>query len=182
MKRLTERSKTALTDSHPAGKISEKEKTTEQIKETMKVVAWWIPQFETPHRVWRTDPEKLFRGCRHPCRALLYPWEVWLWSWNVGCRCSHNECEEYGTFERSRWKTSTSRETNQIFVMYNREVPVRTGKYLSSPHFQDVFNLTMTYRLDSDIPIPHVKITDQPSWPQTKDIDIGNKTKLAIWI
>ncbi len=164
------------TGSHPPGEASEKENTAAKSQEITKVVAWWIPQFKTPHRVWRKDPEKLFRGCRHPCRALRI----------------HERLEDADAVVMNSRNSGLLRDPigrlpprvkpNQIFVMYNREPPVLGATRIISKHFRDVFNLTMTYRWDSDIPIPHFKVTDHPSCPRTKDLDTGNKTKLAIWI
>ncbi len=73
----------------------------------------------------------------------------------------------------------------QIFVFHNMESPLRTEGLLEHPVFNDAFNLTMTYRADSDIPDQLVHLV-----PAAKGIQVrkkhrkhryGSKTKMAVW-
>ncbi len=74
----------------------------------------------------------------------------------------------------------------QIFVFYNMESPLRTQGLLKHPVFYDVFNLTLTYRLDSDVPMYLVKViplgnpTYKEEHPRNKDIR-KYKSKMAVW-
>lgn len=47
------------------------------------------------------------------------------------------------------------RDPSTLFVFYGRESPSRHGANTDQPVFRDLFNLTMTYRRDSDIYRPY---------------------------
>ncbi len=73
----------------------------------------------------------------------------------------------------------------QIFVFYNMESPLRTKGRLEHPVFNNVFNLTLTYRLDSDVPMYLVMAildnsTDNEVHLKGKNI-CKSKTKMAAW-
>ena len=50
------------------------------------------------------------------------------------------------------------RSGSNLFVFYGRESPSRHGANTLQPVFRDLFNVTMTYRRDSDIYRPYAFI------------------------
>ncbi len=69
----------------------------------------------------------------------------------------------------------------QIYVFLNFEAPLRTGDHLR--RFSDVFNLTLTYRKDSDIYVPAWKM-ERRARPEAVGINeakIRNKTRPVAW-
>ncbi len=70
----------------------------------------------------------------------------------------------------------------QIYIFYNFEAPMRSGERLKN--YTDVFNLTMTYREDSDIAVPLwnlVKRTEPKTNSGIGKSDLGEKTRTAVW-
>lgn len=76
------------------------------------------------------------------------------------------------------------RDPKQIYVFFSREAPTRTRKSSNLDRGRYAFNLTMTYRMDSDIPIP---------WGFTKERDdrlpvyklrfpFANRTRSVAWL
>ena len=81
--------------------------------------------------------------------------------------------------ERFRKRT----RQDQIYVFYNMEAPIRTEEFLKHPNFQDAFNLTMSYRLDSDIPIKMVNILKRTEhYGPMKREKLRSKKKMAVWV
>ncbi len=70
---------------------------------------------------------------------------------------------------------------SQIFAFYNFEAPIRTKNLKLHA---DVFNLTMTYRTDSDIVIPYwyykKRPASEPYVPLTP-AQLKSKNKMAVW-
>ena len=70
----------------------------------------------------------------------------------------------------------------QVYVFYNFEAPLRTGEDLKA--FSDVFNLTMTYRRDSDIPEPSWGVVEKrnPKGYQPPTLKkVRQKKRTAVW-
>ncbi|XP_076814538.1 alpha-(1,3)-fucosyltransferase 7-like [Clavelina lepadiformis] len=85
------------------------------------------------------------------------------------------------------------RRTDQYYIWFNWESPVALGtlRGLTLKEFDDVFNITMTYRRDSDVYFPYQtiedisqRIHDQDSGNLQHDLDelIKSKRKVALWI
>ncbi len=74
----------------------------------------------------------------------------------------------------------------QLYVFFNYEAPLRVIGRLDNHVFKNVFNLTMTFRSDSDIYIPHFGVRKKsPGVPDNGALsvsDISSKRKLAIWV
>lgn len=74
---------------------------------------------------------------------------------------------------------------NQKWILYNIESPMANRRWddinllrKMAPHF----DITMTYRLDSDIPIPYGRITNNPNNSNISiAIDYKQKTKQIAW-
>ena len=85
-----------------------------------------------------------------------------------------------------------SRSQHQLFVMVSDESPQWRFSGYKLPFYNDFFNLTMTYRRDSDIDWPYGTIETLPGAPFT-DEEVAQarrnvtrnyaqgKTKLAVW-
>lgn len=80
-----------------------------------------------------------------------------------------------------------NRSQNQLFTFFLLESPHHTGGALSSMP-KDYFNITLTYRLDSDAVFSYGKIklitnttaaNEKWEWEQVEDI-VGNKTKSVL--
>ncbi|XP_076812959.1 3-galactosyl-N-acetylglucosaminide 4-alpha-L-fucosyltransferase FUT3-like [Clavelina lepadiformis] len=85
------------------------------------------------------------------------------------------------------------RRTDQYYIWFSWESPVAVGKFrgFTLKEFDDVFNLTMTYRRDSDVYFPYQtiekisqRIHSQSSENLQHDLDelIKSKRKVALWI
>ncbi|XP_070490701.1 alpha-(1,3)-fucosyltransferase C-like [Chironomus tepperi] len=90
-----------------------------------------------------------------------------------------------------------SRKDNQIYIMANQESPVHTAHNLKRDN--NFFNMTFTYRLDSDILFPYATIMDIKSgvivapsrnanWMEPENVTdprilniIKSKSKMAAW-
>ena len=73
------------------------------------------------------------------------------------------------------------RFSNQSYVFLMKESPVMHSNDLAS--LEGVFNLTMTYRHDSDIPIPYGSFTAGASNRASDEVQslVAGKTKLVAW-
>uniref|UniRef100_A0A8C1EWC5 Fucosyltransferase n=1 Tax=Cyprinus carpio carpio TaxID=630221 RepID=A0A8C1EWC5_CYPCA len=65
----------------------------------------------------------------------------------------------------------------QKWVWWNMESPTNTNPI---PLLNDLFNLTSSYRWDSDIPVPYGRITERTE--EEKKYTIPKKDKLVCWI
>ncbi|XP_076047883.1 alpha-(1,3)-fucosyltransferase C-like isoform X7 [Oratosquilla oratoria] len=79
-------------------------------------------------------------------------------------------------------KLPTYRRPSQLYVAFSREAPALVrGKQIGD--YPDVFNVTMTYRRDSDVVVPYGVIT-----PRTTPVDVNdywqkkNKSLLVSWL
>lgn len=74
---------------------------------------------------------------------------------------------------------------NQTWILYNIESPMGNRRWDNMNLFGNIaphFDLTMTYRLDSDIPIPYGWITKNPNNSKISvEIDFKQKTKQIAW-
>ena len=68
---------------------------------------------------------------------------------------------------------------DQIFALLNVEAP--TNSPLLPEGFNDLFNWTITYRLDADIPLIGTVETRYRYWKTLKQDFYANKTKMAAW-
>ena len=71
------------------------------------------------------------------------------------------------------------RDERQLYVFFLKESPV-----YSTSHFNCDYNLTMTYRLDSDIAIPYGEVYRKPSAesPYQLNFPFANRTRSVAWI
>ena len=70
----------------------------------------------------------------------------------------------------------------QIFVFLNMESPLRTKGLLEHPIFNDAFNLTLTYRTDSDITAESLHVLPDGKENPGMERDLyRSKTKMAVW-
>ena len=85
-----------------------------------------------------------------------------------------------------------SRSKHQLFIMVSDESPQWRFSGYKLPYYDNFFNLTMTYRLDSDIYWPYGEVEILPNAPQTpEEIETAKrnmsrnyaagKSKLAVW-
>ncbi|XP_057367054.1 LOW QUALITY PROTEIN: alpha-(1,3)-fucosyltransferase C-like [Daphnia carinata] len=85
-----------------------------------------------------------------------------------------------------------SRSEHQLFVMVSDESPQWRFSGYKLPYWKDFFNLTMTYRRDSDIEWPYGQVEVLPSAPIGEDevraarLNVtrnyaAGKSKLAVW-
>ncbi|XP_036978406.1 4-galactosyl-N-acetylglucosaminide 3-alpha-L-fucosyltransferase 9-like [Acanthopagrus latus] len=65
----------------------------------------------------------------------------------------------------------------QKWVWFNMESPANSGLI---PELDDLFNLTSTYRLDSNIPVPYGHL--EPVKPEDERFKLPVKDKLVCWI
>ncbi|KAK2140466.1 hypothetical protein LSH36_1345g00032 [Paralvinella palmiformis] len=73
--------------------------------------------------------------------------------------------------------------SRQLFVYFLREAPPAT--YGNSPRYRTRFNVTMTYRSDSDIPVPisrYVKRTEVTRRKYTLKYRLSDKTGYVVWL
>ncbi len=174
----------AVTHNNSVGEIGHQTNTssttlngwrTSAIGANAKVIAWWVPKHRSPHKVFSSDVDKRLSRCAKPCRTL-----------RLGETLSEADAVIFNTRDNHLLKNPEAfparSRPDQIYVFHNREAPLRTKQLLRSPHLQDVFNLTMTYRLDSDIKIPYFTVKHRPMVKSAQDINTRNKSKLAIWI
>ena len=80
-----------------------------------------------------------------------------------------------------------NRQQRQRVVFFSQESPVHTwsGKAVNPKHFNNFFNWTMTYRIDSDIPLFYGRIQRlQHSLlsPNIRNNNATNKTRLVAWM
>lgn len=75
------------------------------------------------------------------------------------------------------------RHSNQSFVFFNWEPPYRTGGNFSEEWKKRYFNLTMTYRRDSDVYAPYGNVIKRRT-PLREDLKAlaAKKTKQAAWL
>lgn len=64
----------------------------------------------------------------------------------------------------------------QMWVWFNMENPSYSDRF---PGMDDLFNLTLNYRLDADIPMPHLYLVPEKS---KEDFVPPSKDKLVCWI
>ncbi|KAK3581708.1 hypothetical protein CHS0354_003593 [Potamilus streckersoni] len=76
------------------------------------------------------------------------------------------------------------RRPNQIWIFYGLESPVHyRNNHFKRPEWISMFNWTMTYRLDSDIPHPYGILFTNPYPPDRNySVIFRSKTKFAAWI
>ncbi len=158
---------------HPTA-VPEKGTSSSCTKET-KVVAFWDAS--------SAKPDPLFGMEKDPFSE-----------------CSHSRCVPLsldGTLEDAdavifntrnmdllwRPKTFPKRTSPcQIFVFFNMESPLRTKGLLDHPAFNDAFNLTMTYRRDSDIPTKLIDVVPiETEVPERGEDYYKSKSKMAVW-
>jgi len=78
------------------------------------------------------------------------------------------------------------RHPNQSYVFFMHEPPTFFGAHMTK---NDFFNLSMTFRTDSDVPMPYGKFTKRDGTEKPGDIfteaevreKVGKKTKLVAW-
>ena len=74
------------------------------------------------------------------------------------------------------------RPPNQKYVFVQREPHYPRSKQVLG-YFNDMFNLTMTYRYDSDIPIPYGKVVNRTQYPeQYNTYPPETKTGQIVWV
>ncbi|KAK6183099.1 hypothetical protein SNE40_010644 [Patella caerulea] len=75
-------------------------------------------------------------------------------------------------------------KSDQIWVVSGWESPHHTRSHvLSNPEWRDQINWTMTYRLDSDIPVPYAIVKNLENKPNKNYGEImTNKKKLVAWV
>ncbi len=143
-----------------------------------KVVAFWDPRAAKPHPSFGLDIDRdPFRKCPESA-CIPLPSDGTL------------EDADAVIFNTRRIGLLMQPETfpkrahpGQIFVFHNMESPLRTNGLLKHPVFNDAFNLTMTYRTDSDIPVELIHVFPLPD---TEEIPIErnlykSKTKMVVW-
>ncbi|CAG10371.1 unnamed protein product, partial [Tetraodon nigroviridis] len=127
---------------------------------------------------------------------------VLLWFWPFGITFDPNVCSAYygidGCFitaDRNYFSEADAvvihhrdispdlsnlpqqeRPLYQMWVWFNMENPSYSDRFLG---MDDLFNLTLNYRLDADIPMPHVYLVPEKS---EEDFVPPNKDKLVCWI
>lgn len=69
------------------------------------------------------------------------------------------------------------RPSFQKWVWWNMESPTNSGKY---PQLNNLFNLTSSYRIDSDIPVGYGSV--EQATDEKKKYTIPHKDKLVCWI
>jgi len=89
-------------------------------------------------------------------------------------------------------KMPENRNWKQLYVFYFVEPPpILTYRKTNLTKYENIFNLTMTYRRDSDVYWPYEKMSDilhnlQTKYRHTNDVGIDeiikSKTKFALWI
>ncbi len=73
--------------------------------------------------------------------------------------------------------------TNQVWVYFVHEPPIYVSAQIAG-QLNDVFNVTMSYMLDADIPYPYVytePLGSQPAPPVTRNYAAG-RSKPVLWI
>ncbi|KAF5307931.1 hypothetical protein FQR65_LT06498 [Abscondita terminalis] len=140
-------------------------------------------------------------------KIILYWTKFWNWTYPIGLGsnpfrgCKYKNC--YTTFNRSFLNTEDFdavmfhgsiynpkihgkpeiRNLNQRYIYFNSEAPSNKMHY--NPDFtlfNNFYNLTITYRFDSDIRIRYGNIQKRKTnrrFPTAKDIE--KKTKLVAW-
>lgn len=126
---------------------------------------------------------------------------VLLWFWPFGVTFNPNVCSDYGiegcfiTADRNYFNEADGvvfhhrdispdlsnlpqqeRPLYQMWVWFNMENPSYSDRF---PGMDDLFNLTLNYRLDADIPLPHLYLVPAKS---EEDFVPPNKDKLVCWI
>ncbi|KAI4898758.1 hypothetical protein NFI96_001006 [Prochilodus magdalenae] len=128
---------------------------------------------------------------------------VLIWSWPLGYQFDLNSCEaNYGikgcllTLDRSQldkahsvmfhhkdikddlpYLLSVSRPPRQKWVWMNMEPPIHLKKL---PEADDLFNLTCSYRRDSDVWMPYGRLVEVSE--KDKAFRLPKKDKLVCWI
>ena len=85
-------------------------------------------------------------------------------------------------WELRDWMNQRARP-HQIYVFHDMEAPVRNPRKLSK-YPPDVFNLTMTYRRDSDVRVPYWRLVKRTRPKLTGGMDlqkVRNKSRTAVW-
>ena len=140
---------------------------------SVKVVARWDSARLNPHLY---IPEGVFRNCPVSSCRVLGKNETLDQADALIINTRDNELLNNPELFPNRTRP------DQIYVFYNIEAPLRVEGRLSHPTFHDQFNLTMTYRLDSDVPIPQVRLSKRASKLDDLNIDLSAKNKMALWI
>ncbi|XP_076047876.1 alpha-(1,3)-fucosyltransferase C-like isoform X2 [Oratosquilla oratoria] len=140
---------------------------------------------------------------QHPAKKILFwtsfsggPKEKRIGMFNRNNKCVVDKCEitidpeevtsaDAVLFHLSYYtatKLPTYRRPSQLYVAFSREAPALVrGKQIGD--YPDVFNVTMTYRRDSDVVVPYGVIT-----PRTTPVDVNdywqkkNKSLLVSWL
>ncbi|KAK9958032.1 hypothetical protein ABG768_012214 [Culter alburnus] len=71
------------------------------------------------------------------------------------------------------------RTTFQKWIWWNMESPTHSGQ---NPQLKDLFNLTSSYRRDSDIPVPYGWLSEATEEEKKYLSTIPEKSKLVCWI
>lgn len=99
------------------------------------------------------------------------------------CRVTMNRSEQADAIVVHLRDINTSdvpkrRSRDEVFVLLNAEAPPHSPALPDA--FNDLFNWTITYRQDADIPLTKSVISNYEYVPIKKDFH-ANKTKLAAW-
>ena len=70
---------------------------------------------------------------------------------------------------------------HQLYVFLTLESAAYTGTVRMS-EWDDFFNLSMTYRQDSDVFLPYGRVVKKPEEPKRKTIKMRKKKYLAAWL
>jgi hypothetical protein len=71
------------------------------------------------------------------------------------------------------------RYLNQFYIFQTQESPAYHPRETYFPDWDGYFNLTMTYRTDSDIFMPYGQVSERKSGSKQKPLKWKSKTKLA---
>ncbi len=74
--------------------------------------------------------------------------------------------------------------SDKIFVFHNMEAPIRHSGQIKDFYHHDFFNLTMTYRQDSNIRVPYWRLSKRTETKLSSGInlhEVRKKSRTAVW-
>ncbi|EFA05857.2 alpha-(1,3)-fucosyltransferase C-like [Tribolium castaneum] len=111
-----------------------------------KTILYWTPMFQSPHFYLGTG-SKIFEKCAYKnCYATYVKNELPVEKF-------HAIMFHAVEYQEKLFGKPQKRNPNQFYIFSNKESPVNTPSFIKD--FNNFYNWTMTYRLDSDILRPY---------------------------
>lgn len=135
--------------------------------EVIKILFWYR------YNSLESENEELSKTCKHKCQ--------------IGTIKDLEPIEDYhavifnAKYLNTNYILPEKRRLDQLYVFFSIISPYE----IKFPHFikNNFFNLTMTYRLDSDIQIPHKIIKKHPTnYKLPSEAEIKKRTNLIGWV